>query len=238
MPRTKYRNKDYSRGLLNRQRGIFKKANTCYRWYGGQVGVVIKQNGRTIKYESHHGVLEDCWAEVTDAYFGPDDFDTVADRQRPPGANTGPANMTIGSDSNKASPHTPLSTPDKGSPISSSGSSRIEPSDTSDTSDTSDMSDLHSLFSLSPPMAFPLEQTVDLDAYPDSSEPKKAGTYIFPSALLPMPPSYQTKNLTVPDAPSGSEKGKTSQSAIFAPKAISPRRKEALLSLVKEYFGD
>lgn len=80
MPRSKNGNRNYARGLSNRQRGIFKKSNTFYRYYGGEIAVLIKQGNRITTYESRSGFLNDTSNLFPDEVFGPDDFDTVADR--------------------------------------------------------------------------------------------------------------------------------------------------------------
>ena len=68
-------------GFAIRSKGIMKKGNTLHRMYGCKVGIVIIHNRERAAYESCRGIL----SEPTAAnYFGPDHFDTVADRNSVP----------------------------------------------------------------------------------------------------------------------------------------------------------
>lgn len=72
--------KNAKKGFVNRTRGLMKKANTLHRLTGAHVAVLIEHNGTIYLYQS-----DDQFAQIfqnipSKHKFGPDHFDTVADR--------------------------------------------------------------------------------------------------------------------------------------------------------------
>lgn len=86
MPRTKNRNKDYKRGMENRQNGIFKKSFTYNQFYGGDIAVIIRpHNGKPCAYESSHGFIKSRLPSLLkslDDIYSSDHFETVANRSQ------------------------------------------------------------------------------------------------------------------------------------------------------------
>lgn len=102
MPRGTRYNKDYKRGVQNRQKGIFKKSNAYARFYQEyQVGVIIRHKGRKITgYQSEPGFLKSVTFSIDEEdFFSPDDFDTVKDRQA-----SGPSSGSSSPSSHATSP--------------------------------------------------------------------------------------------------------------------------------------
>ncbi|KAJ4178318.1 hypothetical protein NW767_014893 [Fusarium falciforme] len=71
-------NRNPGAGMRNRQRGLAKKAHTFFRFYGGQVALVVKrEDGRIGGYESHVGLIRE-FAKASipvGEFLGPEDFD-------------------------------------------------------------------------------------------------------------------------------------------------------------------
>jgi hypothetical protein len=69
-----------AKGFLNRRRGVMKKANMLSKLTGAHIAVLCEYNGKTYVYESdkHFSPILN---NVRAAHrFGPDHFETVADR--------------------------------------------------------------------------------------------------------------------------------------------------------------
>ncbi|RSL86840.1 hypothetical protein CDV31_016344 [Fusarium ambrosium] len=71
-------NRNPGAGMRNRKKGLSKKAHTFFRFYGGQVALVIKsEDGRIGGYESHAGLIRE-FAKASipvGEFLGPEDFD-------------------------------------------------------------------------------------------------------------------------------------------------------------------
>ncbi|KAJ4200323.1 hypothetical protein NW759_015900 [Fusarium solani] len=71
-------NRNPGAGMRNRKKGLSKKAHTFFRFYGGQVALVIKsEDGRIGGYESHVGLIRE-FAKASipvGEFLGPEDFD-------------------------------------------------------------------------------------------------------------------------------------------------------------------
>lgn len=233
MPRSKNRNRNYARGLSNRQRGIFKKSNTFYRFYGGEIAVVIKQGSRITTYESRSGFLSDTSILFPDEAFGPDDFDTVADRQSPLALDSAvPFAMTMPPLDFDGFPGS-IST---GSPISHASGSRFSlPSDPPVTASSSSPS----VASLGPPHIQP----------PDHSSPDRSEQdldtvfgvtqeYIFPSSLLPIRgDKEQEQGCDTSMLPCNLSSLEHQPSDLLSPKPVSPQHQENIFALIDTYFN-
>ncbi|RYO92533.1 hypothetical protein DL764_008116 [Monosporascus ibericus] len=224
MPRSKNRNSDYAKGLVNRQKGIFKKSNTFYRFYGGDIAVIIKKHGRVVTYQSRPGFLNETSIVFPDESFGPDDFDTVTDRQLPPAS---------GSEANSART---LQSFDfaKNSDISAES-----PISISSSSSTTASPDPKIRSPQTPLMPF-LLSNVDLqdsEIHPDTA-PASIPDHIFPSSLLTMPSTDEHGLVSIgswPPLDMGTPE--TQPARTPSPEPVSPQREANLPSLLETYFG-
>ncbi|RYP63161.1 hypothetical protein DL771_009392 [Monosporascus sp. 5C6A] len=239
MPRSKNRNRNYARGLANRQKGIFKKSNTFNRFYGGDIAVVIKQHGRITAYESRPGILNDVSMVFPDESFGPDDFDTIADRQSPqaPGSTVGPSAGALSFDlaavPDAVSAESPMSSNSSTSSVFGlhKGLSATPSSDTPNPSAKSPQMPMVNL--LSDDLYY---QGVEQD--PDFSL-GNLQDYIFPSALLPAPSDgRQGQGSVVSFLASDVGNHERQQPSVLSPKPISPQYSNDVLSMIEKYFGE
>lgn len=75
--------KDAKKGFDNRQNGIMKKANTLHRLTGAHIAILIEFNGTTYSYQSDTHFSAAVKDVVVNKQYGPDHFETVADRGGP-----------------------------------------------------------------------------------------------------------------------------------------------------------
>ncbi|KAH6658621.1 hypothetical protein BKA67DRAFT_558572 [Truncatella angustata] len=231
MPKSANRNKDYARGVSNRKKGLFKKANTFYKFYGGEIGVYIKHKGRVDTYESVSGIFQAMPSRIHRT-VGPDDFDTVADRHFTPESKADMDNESTASSTCTES--TALSTCTE-SPQSSScgeeGMSRessftVMPEDRLGVSEMSEMSE----------MLFPLDETNLLRFEQNEQSISEIGqTCVFPSSLVTTPTRKASSDRGSACSPQVQGAYK-SQSRIFCPTPMSARTAKALLDLAGKCF--
>jgi hypothetical protein len=210
MPRSANRNKDYARGLSNREKGLFKKANTFYKFYGGEIAVYIKLNGKVTTYESANGVLRRTRRNVHSAW-GPDNFDTVADRHVSPDSRSSSTSSTeplhIGSP-----------------PISWDATSTSTRTASTDPSEP-----------LTPELPFPFEDTVEIfDDTAETSPPGENAYILHPSALTTSPGQLSTTSSIGSRA--RDDPSVVNQPDILCPLPVSQQRKEMLMALAKTFF--
>lgn len=113
-------NKDVKRGVLNRRDGIFKKGHAIDKYYPGiEVAITVLYNRAVASsYETKPGLIK--WLSERqpnpESISGPNQYDTVADRNSEPKAETGVLN---GWGSSSAGASTPTSIQSCGSTASS-----------------------------------------------------------------------------------------------------------------------
>lgn len=77
------RNKNTLKGFMNRRNGVMKKGNTLNRLTGARIAMIIEYGGLSYSYKSDNGfapMIDDIGIPLQNQ-FGPDHFDTVADRE-------------------------------------------------------------------------------------------------------------------------------------------------------------
>ncbi|KAM5353324.1 hypothetical protein ACJZ2D_016773 [Fusarium nematophilum] len=144
-------NRNPQAGIRNRRRGLSKKANTFYRFYGGQVALVFRRpDGSISGYESHIGLLRE-----------------LANTSIPVSKFLGPGDFEEGRDT----PDTTSQLDDIGASISSfSDTQSLSGSSSSDGSNTSGES---STMTNSTTLALPIGRSVSPDTEADAS-PKRS----------------------------------------------------------------
>lgn len=204
MPRGTGCNKDYKRGVQNRQKGIFKKSNAYARFYQEyQVGVIIRhKGGKVTGYQSEPGFLKSItFAIDEDDFLSPDDFDTVADRQ------------ASGSSSGSSSPssHARSPSPDESGSISSeSVYLDCEPQSTCG-------------FPTTPPMLTVLDAPYEEELTQASATTADAASVISPQLLCS--PRGRLRSISLPE--------KSSPGEARPLRSVSPPKKRALLALAR-----
>ncbi|RYP05282.1 hypothetical protein DL765_009891 [Monosporascus sp. GIB2] len=223
MPRSKNRNRDYAKGLVNRQKGIFKKSNTFYRFYGVDIAVIIKKHGRIATYQSRPGFLNETSIVFPDESFGPDDFDTVTDRQFSPASGSEANSVrTLQSFDFAKNPGISAESPIS---ISSSSSATASPNPKLRSPQT-------------PSMPFLLSNVdfQDSEIHPDTA-PASMPDYIFPSSLT-MPSTDEHGLVSIgswPPLDMGTPE--TQPPRTPSPQPVSPQREANLPPLLETYFG-
>jgi hypothetical protein len=238
MPRSRNRNRNYARGLSNRQKGIFKKSHTYNRFYSGDVGVYFKQNGCVTTYESRPGVLRDAGTAIPDQSFGPDDFDTVTDRQPPSDFDDTVAALTAEQLSQFFDKNDDISVGSLRRTSSSSTGSSVATGCPDSSSSPDSRPDSNYGLPGTPFMPFSLDEW-----YPESpgevpNPLEETQNYTFPSALLPMP-SIEGQGEGHTATPQVAPESFTQEPVVSpSPIPMSLHRKEALLSLIEEYLRE
>ncbi|KAG6354891.1 hypothetical protein INS49_003972 [Diaporthe citri] len=75
--------KDAKKGFVNRRNGIMKKANTLHRLTGAHIAILVEFNGAVYSYQSDNRFSAAVNNFEAKRQYGPDNFDTVADRGGP-----------------------------------------------------------------------------------------------------------------------------------------------------------
>ncbi|KAI1181428.1 hypothetical protein F5B17DRAFT_425358 [Nemania serpens] len=238
--------------LINRQRGIFKKSNTLRRMYGGEVAVLIKQqDGRVVTYESKPGMLNNAGFLFPDISYGPDDFDTIKDRQCTPVLS--PTTISLMTtqffDAGGMIEAPSIGDTNDGSMVSSS----VTPSGDASlfqASAANDEDPCQDALGPSTSGLFNVDQEQYFVGDSDTREtffvPKD---YVFPSSLLLKPyeevescgfsssSSLSSSSVSLPTSPEWDGAEQESDS-IESAQPISPQSQDDILSLINEYTKD
>ncbi|KAM7192216.1 hypothetical protein V8F33_008490 [Rhypophila sp. PSN 637] len=252
MPRTKNRNKDYKRGMENRQNGIFKKSFTFNEFYGGDIAVIIRpKNGKPCAYESSHGFIKSRLASLLkslDDIYSSDHFETVANRSQRKQSDSAASEQPGHHEEGSISPPWLLS----GISSTTSTSISVESRETNPTSP--DHLNIFFPESLTPEkadIANYLDSSKDLNAeieFVQFPEMESFGCdrreVVFPSTLLG---SHETaSSISGSSARLSTEASPTvpgecmidPRLLIEGPRPVSQMQKEALIALANDCFAD
>lgn len=241
MPRTKYRNQDYLRGVANRKGGIFKKAKTFYDFYGGGIGVLIQHKDQIWTFESTPGLLGGIHLAADEAW-GLHNFPTAPSSAA---SSTSPSSSILGISTSSSSPAPTLESSTTSTPshaASSAASHASDPSPSIKNSCSDQLIDSPSPVSRSSSLLGTAAPPITDSPSPlDRSEPQSP-PMPFPMEELPEKApntKYHPKPESVELGPKPRiirRNGRRHNKPIHAPIALSCRRKNALQSLADKYF--
>ncbi|KAI1861524.1 hypothetical protein JX265_009491 [Neoarthrinium moseri] len=197
-----------------------------YRFYGGEVAVLIRLNGQEFTYESVPGILRSRLRTGAQRTFGPDNFDTVADRHQSPAEQS---SITSESTASMRSPwDDAMNTMDDGSEEGSASPALSTSSFPSTSSYTTVQT---------PELPFPLEEIAPIsDEWPTKGNSEVSDPIVYPSSLISHPEPKSMHELVAEVA---LRTGTTiaGRPSIVYPRPISIRTKTALITMANKCFA-